>query len=314
MTEYERVELEQDTALEDVYRELKRQDPDGSRWAKVIRHTYDMIYNGQETSRYRWDQLMKTEKTHFGTLFEINAQREFKFEGYDRDPTDYRIADQFVDAKWSQRNGGWMLPPEVFGHLALVATADDAKSQWSLGLVRISEIHRRTATNRDAKSQLSPAGRAAIRWLWKDAPLSPNVLLQLPAEEVANIFAQGGGTKRLDALFRAAEGMLIHRTTIATVAHQLDAQKRLRYSGGSRSSLAPEGFLILSGTYHKDLARDLGGPVPSTVEYIAHRVVPADAGNGTYIDGGWWRRARETDTITVPAPRIPEKRVPSTGS
>ncbi|BDE58652.1 hypothetical protein REA19_16680 [Prescottella equi] len=34
-----------------------------------------MIYNGSETGRYRWDQLMKTEKTHYGTMFEINAQR-----------------------------------------------------------------------------------------------------------------------------------------------------------------------------------------------------------------------------------------------
>ena len=66
-----------DTALEEVKQTVLQLDPDGSRWAAAIRHTYDMIYNGQETGRYRWAQLMKTEKTHFGTLFEINAQREF---------------------------------------------------------------------------------------------------------------------------------------------------------------------------------------------------------------------------------------------
>ena len=98
-----------------------------------------MIYNGQETGRYRWDQLMKTEKTHFGTLFEINAQREFKFDGRDEDKTDYRIAGHLIDAKWSQSTGGWMLPPEVFGELALVATGDDQASKWSLGIVRIRE-------------------------------------------------------------------------------------------------------------------------------------------------------------------------------
>ena len=73
----------QDQPLDEVATEIKRLDPDGMRWASVIRHTYDMIYNGQETGRYRWDQLMKTEKTHFGTLFEINAQREFGFPGGD---------------------------------------------------------------------------------------------------------------------------------------------------------------------------------------------------------------------------------------
>jgi hypothetical protein len=107
-----------DPALEEVADTLLRADPRGECWAKVIRHTYDMIYNGQETMRYRWDQLMKTEKTHFGTLFEINAQRQFLFDG--GDSTDYRISGHQVDAKWSQRMGGWMLPPEVFGELALL--------------------------------------------------------------------------------------------------------------------------------------------------------------------------------------------------
>ena len=40
----------------------------------------DQLYDGQRTGRYRWDQLRKTEKTHCGTLVEINMQREFLFE------------------------------------------------------------------------------------------------------------------------------------------------------------------------------------------------------------------------------------------
>nr|WP_246045156.1 NaeI family type II restriction endonuclease [Rhodococcus oryzae] len=48
------------------------------------------------------------EKTHFGTILEINAQREFGFEGGDE--TDYRIAGHQVDAKWSQTSGSWMPP------------------------------------------------------------------------------------------------------------------------------------------------------------------------------------------------------------
>ena len=47
--------------------------------AKVLRRTYDMLLDGQHTGRYRWDQLLKTEKTHFGTLVEINLQRAFGF-------------------------------------------------------------------------------------------------------------------------------------------------------------------------------------------------------------------------------------------
>ena len=57
-----------DRALRSVAGELMSQDPDGLRVARVLRRTYDMLLDGQHTGRYRWDQLYKTEKTHFGTL------------------------------------------------------------------------------------------------------------------------------------------------------------------------------------------------------------------------------------------------------
>lgn len=296
-----------DPALDEVAKRLRLLDPDGSRWAEVIRHTYDMIYNGQETGRYKWDQLMKTEKTHFGTIFEINAQREFRFEGRDEDKTDYRIAGHLVDAKWSQRDGGWMLPPEVFGELALVATADDQKSEWSLGLIRIRPEYRREAVNRDKKSQLNDLGKRSILWLWRNAPLPPNVLLQLPPAVVKHIFDSIHGTQRTHRLFRAAEGKIVHRNTVATVSRQLDAQKRVRGNGGSRSVLAAEGYIILSGKYHAHIARSLGVPVPGSLEYISVRVVPAEGGGGAVIDSRRWRRARHEEQITESAPRLPER-------
>src|SRR5690606_33701261 len=178
---------------------IRTADPRGERWAKVIRHAYDVIYNGQETGRYRWDQLMKTERTHFGTLFEIYAQREFLFP--DGGATDFNISGIDVDAKWSQRDGGWMLPPEVFDRIALVATGSDMASKWSLGLVRVSEDARRVKGNRDAKTQLSKVGRSRIHWLWRDAPLRPNILLQLPPDIVGHIFAHRSGTQRISRLF-----------------------------------------------------------------------------------------------------------------
>ena len=68
--------LASDPELRVVADELMSHDPDGSRIARVLRRTYDMLLDGQHTGRYRWDQLYKTEKTHFGTLVEINLQRE----------------------------------------------------------------------------------------------------------------------------------------------------------------------------------------------------------------------------------------------
>lgn len=292
-----------DPALDDVAAELLRFDPDGSRWAAVIRHTYDMIYNGQETGRYRWDQLMKTEKTHFGTLFEINAQREFEFDG--GDATDFSIDGHQVDAKWSQTMGGWMLPPEVFDELALVATGDDATSRWSLGLVRVREEYRREGGNRDKKSQLTAHGRSAIQWLWRDAPLRPNVLLQLPRHVVDHIFDSRAGTQRTNRLFREAEGMIVHRNAVATVSRQLDHQKRVRYNGGSRSALKNEGIIILSGVFYPRMAESLGVPVPQRDEYVSVRIVPSNGADGVLIGDRRWRRARPGDPV-VAAPRLPK--------
>lgn len=290
-----------DSALEEVAAELMRLDPEGIKWASVVRHTFDMVYYGHETGRYRWDQLMKTEKTHFGTLFEINGQREFGFEGGDK--TDYEIAGHQVDAKWSQTVGAWMLPPEVFDELALVATGSDQDSVWSLGLIRVTTDVRKETINRDKKSQLNALGRASVRWLWKDAPLRPNVLLQLSSEVVEHIFAPKGGTNRVNRLFRSAEGMIVHRNTVATVSKQLDTQRRLRGgSGGARGSLAPEGFVILSGKYHSQYADPLGVPTPLNDEYISVKVVPSEDGSGAFIGGRYWRRARRGEEISVPAP------------
>ncbi|MCS5720031.1 NaeI family type II restriction endonuclease [Herbiconiux sp. CPCC 205763] len=294
-----------DLPLEAIAEELLRLDPDGSRWGSVIRHTFDMIYNGQETGRYKWDELMKTEKTHFGSLFEINAQREFSFEGGAK--LDFFIEGYEVDAKWSQSMGGWMLPPEVFDQIALVGTADDAESRWSIGLVRVSEVNRRDKTNRDQKSQLSLTGRAAIKWLWREAQLPPNVLLQLPEDVVTHILDSTKGTQRLHRLFRAAEGRIVHRTTVATVARQLDAQKRVRGNGGSRSVLASEGIVILSGKYHAHIAKALAVPVPSATEYISVRVVPSTDGSGAIIAGERWRRAKADDVVVKDAPQLPER-------
>jgi hypothetical protein len=89
-----------DAALEDVAAKLQALDPQGRLTAQVLRDTLDQLYDGQRTRRYRWDQLFKTEKTHCGTLVEINLQRQFEFS--DGNTLDYQIAGHEVDCKYSQ--------------------------------------------------------------------------------------------------------------------------------------------------------------------------------------------------------------------
>lgn len=107
-----------DRELNLVCTEILEMDPQGERIGTILRQTLDQLYDGQHTGRYRWDQLHKTEKTHCGTLVEINLHREFGFE--DGATMDYRIGGVDVDCKYSQSIGGWMIPLEAMGHLCLL--------------------------------------------------------------------------------------------------------------------------------------------------------------------------------------------------
>jgi hypothetical protein len=290
-----------DDAQAEVVEALRALDLDGSRTADVLRATFDQIYDGNRTGRYRWDQLYKTEKTHFGTLVEINLQREFAFQ--DGVALDFCIVGHDVDAKYSQRDGSWMLPPEVVGELCMVVTANDERSQFSLGIVRANAERLNFGTNRDAKKTLNEAGRAAVVWLHRARPMPPNVLLQLDRNDVDAIFRASAlvAQNRVNELFRRAVGRRVGRAAVATIAyHQKDPMKRVRANGGARDYLAPEGLVILNGDYRwqRDAAKALGIEVPRSGEFVSAYVAPADVnwpGARVEIMGQLWRHAtRET--------------------
>ncbi len=292
-----------DPAIVDVRDQLLALDPNGSRMAAVFRRTFDQLYDGQRTGRYKLEQLFKTEKTHFGTLIEINLQRELKLD--DGKTLDFNIADHEVDCKYSH-TGAWMLPIESFDQIVLLAQADDKQSTWSAGLVRVTEHNRRTSENRDRKTGLNNYGRADISWLFKDAEMPPNALLSLPAREVETIMSARSGQARVNELLRYATNRRLTRSIIATVAQQNDFMKRVRENGGARTALRPEGYLILGGDYdvQRMTAKELGCEVPQPGELVSVKVVPATAGSGVRIDHAWWRLAGEDEEITEPAPVV----------
>lgn len=293
-----------DLELDAVTDELYRLDPTGDRVATVLRATFDQLYDGQHTGRWSFEQLHKTEKTHMGTLVEINLHREFEF--IDGSATDYRIAGVEVDCKYSM-SGTWTLPPEAVGHLALVVAANDLSSQWMAGLVRVTEDKLNPGRNRDAKGTLSAYGRSQIRWLWSDHPgLAPNLFHQLGHTDREAIFeakARRGnqhGQARVNELFRRVQGRLIRRAELATVAQQDDFMKRARGNGGARTALRPEGILVLG---HQDndprIAKALGLGIPSKGQFVSARVVPAKSplGHVAEIHGELWRLATSTDPV-----------------
>ncbi|UJW29997.1 restriction endonuclease [Saccharothrix sp. AJ9571] len=278
------------------------------RAALAIRRTLNMLLDGPNTGRYRWDQLHKTEKTHCGTLVEINLQREFNFT--DGDKLDYSIADIDVDCKYSHGKS-WMIPPEAFGKLCMVVAASDQDGVWSLGIVRARNEYLNAGRNRDVKATLNLLGRDNIRWLFQDAPLPENVLLRLAPADIEAIFSKPSGQRRLKELFLRAQGRIIRRAVVGTVAQQLDFMRRARSGGGARD-LADRGVVVL-GQYglHQKAAAGLGLPVPGDGEFVSARLVPyqphhGDRGTFTDANGTKWVVALPSDPAAT-APQIPHK-------
>ena len=307
-----------DLALHTVSDQILRIDPTGERIGTVLRETIDQLYDGQRTGRYRWEQLLKTEKTHCGTLVEINLHRAFNFA--DGTKLDYKIAGNEVDCKYSQKLGGWMIPPEAHGELCLLVWASDELSKWNIGIVR-AHPHFLGGKNRDGKSTLNQEGRLAIHWLYlphmyntnaqlsklQHLELQPNILLQLPENTVNGIMQLKHGTQRLNQLFRAAMEQRVARGVVATVAQQEDYMKRVRENGGSRGALRPEGRIILGQIKsHTAIAKALGVPIPGTGESVSVRVSPSvkNATGSVLIENKYWRKATIGDPV-VNAPRLP---------
>ncbi|MCY3634990.1 MAG: NaeI family type II restriction endonuclease [bacterium] len=294
-----------DPELDAVAKELLGIRDFESRVAGVLRDTLDQLYDGQRTGRYKWDQLYKTEKTHCGTLVEINMQREFEFA--DGKKLDYKIAGVDVDCKYSQRLGGWMIPKEARKRLCLLLWADDTEAVWSTGLVRPTKELLNKGRNRDKKASLNKEGRSAVRWLFQESELPPNVLLQIPEADVNHIMEAKSGAERIRRLFRTVQGQRIGRGVVATVAQQADYMKRVRGNGGARTQLREEGIIIL-GQYeaHREIARQLGLPVPGKGESVSARVCPSDASAPCSAEIGalHWRVA-EGGAPAVEAPLVP---------
>lgn len=300
-------ELRLDAELQTVHAELTRMDRSRERFAAVLRNTIDQLLNGEVTGRFSWESLYKTERTHAGTLVEINLQREFKFA--DGKAMDYQIADIEVDCKYSQSFGGWMIPPEARGHLCLLVWANDNESRWSAGLFRVREEWLNRGSNRDAKLTVKAIHRDKIFWLWRDAELPENVLLHMNPSDRAAVFAAQSGQQRLNELFRRAQKRRISRNVVRTVAQQKDYMKRVRGNGGSRSALKSEGILIM-GDYdsHQAVAEQLGLLTPREGEFISVRVArrrPHHQGAPqVMLDGQAWVIATSEDRPEA-APSLP---------
>ncbi|HVA20268.1 MAG TPA: NaeI family type II restriction endonuclease [Solirubrobacteraceae bacterium] len=304
-----------DPELDAVSNALQRADQEGEMFAGVLRETYDQLYDGQRTGRYCSEQLRKTEKTYMGTLVEINLHRAFKFE--DGVKMDYLIDGVDTDCKFSQKLGGWEIPPEAYEgkHVCLVVWASDQESRWEAGVIRVSDDPWLLGPeNRDRKRKLTPAGESTIRWLYSRPALPENLLLHIPPLLREKIFnpdpsasRRSSGQSRINMLFRLIQGRLVNRASVLTVAQQKDSLKRPR-DARLPEHLGKEGILVLGHQEHDPLiAEDLGLPRPPKGSFISVRVIEAEdgyPGMTAEIAGQRYRLATDSDPARG-APELP---------
>jgi hypothetical protein len=272
-----------DHELNAVTADIRWLDPQGIRTAQVLRGTLDQLYDGERTSRCRWDQLHKIERTHCGALVELNLHREFEFQ--DGTALNHRIAGIDVDCKYSPALGCWVIPPGTHGHLCLLVWAEDARSEWSMGIVRATADRVNTGSNTDRKLMLNRQGRAAIVWLFDHAALPPSLLF-LHREELQRSATLNSARKRRNTRISHVDALV----------------------SGARASLQREGIIILGQSEsHSVIARALGVPEPGLGESVSVRVVPAAAlGTGVAeIEDRLWRVASASDPV-APAPELPK--------
>jgi hypothetical protein len=301
---------DEDPELWTVYEEFHRVPGAIDLLGEAIRDSFDQIYDGQHTGRWDYRQLNKTEKTHIGTLVQINVHRYLTLA--DGEDLDYRIAGVDVDAKWSRMVGEWEIPEEMYlkngPQVALVIWGNDYTARWAAGLVRTEEQYLRPKGNqRDKKRKLNEAGNDRILWLRRDGELQPNQLLRaLTAEQRQTVLGQRSGQACVNALFNELQGVLVNRASVLTAAMQADSPKRVR---DARERLKSKGIVIL-GHYapHPEIARTWGLPEPVLGSYVSARVAPAHEheADSVMLEGMRWRIARRDDP-EVEAPALPSQ-------
>ena len=292
----------QDDGLDRAVAWFRSQARFQERFAAAIRQSFDEVFDGQRTGRYRLEQLSKVEKTYIGTKVEIVVQDEFGLQRGRR--LDYLVDDQEIDSKWSMTSGGWMIPTEAVGELCLCLTADDNRSTFQVGIVRAGDSQLKAGQNKDKKRRLNDDGLSAMTWLVNRGDLAENLLLHLDERTCGSILNPSlSGQRRVTELFRLVQQRIVRREVVLTVARQDDGPKRVR---DARKALRAEGVIVLGHQQsHPRIAADLGLEIPPKGSWLSCRVV-RDRGEGertAEIDGASWRLARLGDT-PEPGPAV----------
>ncbi len=236
-----------DSELDAVWVQLLQTSGIEKLFALTLRQALDEVIDGARTGRFSVDQLEKTEKTYIGTKVEILLR--YAFEWPRGAKLDNLIAGVEVDTKFSL-TGQWMIPREARGEICLLASADDRKAIFSVGLLRMVPAVLRAGTNQDGKTSVSAVGKKSIRWLCFQNSMAVNFLLNLDPGLVSRIQAHRSGKTRITAFFEHVSNKLIPRSVVLQIIKLPgDPMKRAREA---KATLAAKGYRVLCATYAED--------------------------------------------------------------
>ena len=239
-------------------------DP-ASFFGRVIRKSVDEVLDGPRTGRWDYERLEKTEKTYVGTKLEIVARTELGLE-----PArfmDLDIEGFPVDIKWS-KTSAWQIPREAVGELCLCIGGMKKMTYFQVGIVRCDVEHLNLGRNRDGKTTISPAGRAAMRVIVPPTPIPPNFVADMDPNIRYDVMREPTIQKRVTRLFQALPRQPIPRNAVRTVAQtEGDPMRRLRADDHAGDPL--RGYKVLSAKYANKVVQALGYPALAKDEFMA---------------------------------------------
>jgi hypothetical protein len=234
-------------------------------FGKVIRKSVDEVLDGPRTGRWDFEQLEKTEQTYVGTKLEIVARTELGLE--QASFMDLDIEGFPVDIKWS-KTSAWQIPREAVEQLCLCVGGLKHMTHFQVGIVRCDAEHLNLGSNRDGKTTLSRAGRAAMQVIVPPTPIPPNFVADMDPNIRYDVMREPTIQKRVTKLFQSLPHQPIPRDAIRTVAQtEGDPMRRLRADAHAGDPLG--GYKIMSAKYANKIVQVLGYPALAKDEFMA---------------------------------------------
>lgn len=156
----------QPTEVDDVSKIICSKFADGEAlsfaFCSIIRKSLDEVIDGPRTGRKYLSELEKTEKTYIGTKVEILTRSLLNLQKGNK--LDLMVGNQEVDVKFTI-GSTWMIPMEAFNEICLLLYANEEKSTFGVGLLKMTPDNLTSRENRDKKLSVSANGRKNITWL-----------------------------------------------------------------------------------------------------------------------------------------------------